>query len=227
MGWKYQVNSFLRRVMPAMDHFFPDTLVGHDHWRGGCQDPCPSFSPDDPLQCDGTTDENIRLMIQTARRTGLTIFIPAAFLWLATSSVEYILSLAHEGWTQSDLNTVVIGQRELHYLARDDVFLPLFSSHRDMSDDCRSPAACHQRRHEIIDHVQSIEEYSTADPFHKLDMTKGAPSKLCSSCRIVVEEAYLTGREKAWNELPEQFGLPSWDDLRKARDDLLADVQVP
>ena len=75
----------------------------------------------------------------------------------------------------------------------------------------------------LRDTVEQLEQdqYGTVWPFYRLDTTIGLPARLCAPCKNVVEEAYQRERAEAWDRLPETFSLPSWDELRKARDSAL------
>lgn len=167
-------------------------------------------------------DDNVELLVQTASQAGMQILLPAAFLYSSFDSIDCIFSDAYKGWSQADLRTLLTGQRKLYRIAREVVFPALFGGRRDIASNCHQPALCHLVRQSIIEEVE-IDNLGLLSPFAVLDASDGL-AELCAPCRKVLKESYQAGRAKAWEELPEQFGLPSWAELRKARDDALADT---
>lgn len=210
--------------MAVLEHFYPSTLSGRDHSvkRIDADHPKCATYADTALTHDDISDDNVKLLVQTASRAGMQILLPAAFLYSTIDSINYIFSDAYEGWSQADLRTLLTGQRKLYRIAREVVFPALFDGRRDIASNCHQPALCHNVRQSIIKEVE-IDALGLLSPFVVLDPSDDL-AELCAPCRKVLKESYQAGRAKAWEELPEQFGLPRWAELRKARDDALADT---
>ncbi|KAJ7610428.1 hypothetical protein FB45DRAFT_844566 [Roridomyces roridus] len=47
----------------------------------------------------------------------------------------------------------------------------------------------------------------------------------CAVCLVACQDEYEEGRQRVWDGLPVMFGLPSWDELRRARDADLAELE--
>ena len=57
------------------------------------------------------------------------------------------------------------------------------------------------------------------DPLQGISFTDEPACNWCESCLAHYKETYEVGRKVAWEKLPEVFGLPSWEELRKREDE--------
>lgn len=225
---KYQAARLLRRVMTRLEHFFPSTLEGHDHYVYQCTPSCAVVLKNDPARQHAhiVTHQNIIQMLQIARKTNILIFLPAVFLWASGDSVDTYLSPDNEGWTHPEIATLLRGQRHLYIAARVDVFSALYSSSRNISENCQKPEACHKARCCLIGLMELGHQYDTiVHPFDSIESCIQRPeaAELCHPCKTKILETSQHGRARAWEHLPEYFGLPDWSALRSARDELLAE----
>lgn len=221
---KYQATRLFRRVCDTLTHFYPCTLSGVDHALDCDAGACPAFIAGHPLHSgEESAERDAALLMSVAERTGMQIFLPVAFAWACLDDVDDILLNTEDGWPWPAVGALIRGQRRLDRLARTKVFAPIFATRRaspDISDACEDPPRCHKTRHHLVEQLE-LDQYGTAWPFYRLDTTIGLPARLCAPCKKVVEEAYQRERAEVWERLPEIFSLPSWDELRKARDSAL------
>lgn len=222
---KYQASRVLRRVLAILGHFFPDTLDGRKHYTISCDASCHVLARNPPL-CDDLNDHAltssaITRMVQAATDTGVLIFLPCAFLLTSEISTLRILSPEYDTWSMSNRLAVIKGQQELHRLARENVFRSVYSDARNMTPSCSSPEACHRARRWIMTQVEPGADNGT---ILFVEYVTDTLPNLCKSCMSAFWDEYSSERAKAWEELPQLFGLPSWAELRKARDDVFSDA---
>lgn len=217
---KYQALRVLRRVLVLLKYHCPDTLDGYDHWHDESvhKYDCPVVS-----RLPGTSDIHMNetfLLLKIAHNCGMQILLPATYHIARGEPAEVIVAHARDIELPNEcLHNLLAGQRKLHSLARTSVYGPLFGPNRDVSEQCKHPLDCHEARHHIIN--TEIEYH----PFRK--WIDPGLSRLCKPCRGAVMDAYRRGRAEVWVELPSVFGLPGWDALRKARDEVLGELLEP
>ncbi|KAF7370411.1 BTB domain-containing protein [Mycena sanguinolenta] len=77
----------------------------------------------------------------------------------------------------------------------------------EFDDECTDPSSCRKSRETITWDYRSFIASLIPLPFL-------AQFKLCTACRKHATEAMAAGREKMWQELPQIFDLPPWDQLK-------------
>ncbi|KAF7370403.1 BTB domain-containing protein [Mycena sanguinolenta] len=76
--------------------------------------------------------------------------------------------------------------------------------------DCTSPAICPNRREVKMNHsVKNYGIWALAELKHS-----STTSIFCAACTLHAVESCVAGRQKLWEELPEIFDLPPWDQLK-------------
>lgn len=164
-------------------------------------------------------------LLNVARTAGLLILLPAAFLLACEDSIDTILGAGSAFRDLSEINFdwLFKGQRHLFCIARSDVFSAIYSKTRDISPHCLSTNVCHTARHAIMAEFVEIEDHGTLNAFSPVDFNKPPASSLRVNCHTVFKDSYVSGRKKAWENLPADFGLPSWEDMKNARDETLSE----
>lgn len=224
---KYQTaGRLLRRTMSILEHYCPSTLAGFDHFYDTTDPTCLGGFAVGEFHEDHVTDDILTLMVQVARRTGMSILLPAAFLCAGTRSIDTLVSDKYEDWARGDLGVLLVGLRRLYTAGRTVVWPALYSARRDIADGCKAPVLCHDARHAFIRWLESDPCGTIIDVFITMESKtpRALAGKLCTSCRAVLVESYMKGRAQAWNDLPSTFGLPAWLELGKARDDILSEA---
>ncbi|KAJ7610468.1 hypothetical protein FB45DRAFT_875820 [Roridomyces roridus] len=86
------------------------------------------------------------------------------------------------------------------------------------SSGCASLDRCRPRRAEILSLLLDKEGISPMNSFPPFFWTGLFIKEFCASCHSEMRTQYEESRRRVWAELPEMFGLPSWEKLRAARD---------
>ena len=82
-----------------------------------------------------------------------------------------------------------------------------------------SSGGCFRSRHKLKAQLEVAP--ALVNPVAPLSFELGSTvATLCASCRAAVQERYEKMRQETWNRVPEAFGLPSWDEMRKREDEL-------
>ncbi|KAF7370395.1 BTB domain-containing protein [Mycena sanguinolenta] len=111
--------------------------------------------------------------------------------------------------SQTDLRRCAIGQQRL---AR-KLFQPGYTlgwARKWEFHDCTSPVTCRASRENIwTSHMEDSEVYVFLVPRYFLGRYN-----FCAACTLHATESMTVGRNKIWQELPEIFDLPPWNELR-------------
>ncbi|KAJ7610520.1 hypothetical protein FB45DRAFT_868439 [Roridomyces roridus] len=89
---------------------------------------------------------------------------------------------------------------------------------------CTKPDQCRSRRMRLLSIVTRKEALAPLGYFLSSWWEETSLEMLCNTCCREGRTQYEEGRQRIWDRLPEMFGLPSWEDLRAARE---ADVTRP
>lgn len=217
---KYQAFRVVRRVMLILDHHFPNTLSEYDHWMACNMDTnCISRT----CECD-IDAADLWPLFDVARRSGMRVLLPAAYLTAARLVPGRGEALEHvdHGLRVEQASSIIVAQRNLDHLARTRIFADLYGPNRDISAECVSPEDCHKARHRIIRDVAQHGEEVVSRPF--MDIERGSVRGLCVPCRDTFLVNHAAARKEAWEILPTLLGLGTWEELRAARSELLGEA---
>lgn len=217
LSTKYGATQLLRRITTVLDHFFSNTLLGHDHYWKHCDSSpeCSIVARHPGLVADGVTEKSMALMFQVAQQSGVLIYLPSIFLHVVEGVPEQIIH-RYTFLSNNDLVTIFNGRQQLWRMARQGVTDALFSSPGHISACCVHPDACHRARLVIMGTIEADAD-RLASPFNRLKPEDDGMSLLCQHCRRKVVLSYAKLRTLMWEQLPEQFGLPCWEELRAVR----------
>ncbi|KAJ7610477.1 hypothetical protein FB45DRAFT_1038042 [Roridomyces roridus] len=82
--------------------------------------------------------------------------------------------------------------------------------------------ACHTKRARTLDAVLVQKAISPLAYFPPVLWTGLLREHFCPNCLAESRREYDDSRRRLWDELPEMFGLPSWEELKAAREADLA-----
>ncbi|KAJ7142129.1 hypothetical protein C8R43DRAFT_1016403 [Mycena crocata] len=86
-------------------------------------------------------------------------------------------------------------------------------------DGCESPLPCRALRLDTIDDLGR--ELIRASPFDALDVWTLDDwenlGDLCDTCLRVLKDTHQSARQKFWDELPQIYGLPPWEELERVK----------
>lgn len=213
----------LRRVVLLLEHHFPSTLKDYEHFLRESEYSCSATSRKLCKPAPISDRDTVRLL-STARNIGLQILMPAAFLLLSEASIMQILEEGSDIRQLSQTNFVCLlkGQRKLYRIAREEVFVLLYSNPQDLSSLCKTTKNCNSARHDIVrDHVE-VDAFGTLSAFTAISFDRASAAALCRFCKEVFKSSYTDRQGRAWETLPAQFDLPSWEEMRRTRDELLS-----
>ncbi|KAJ7612136.1 hypothetical protein FB45DRAFT_1037063 [Roridomyces roridus] len=93
----------------------------------------------------------------------------------------------------------------------------------DIGEDCTDVVACAKARLAAMSAMQESNEENLCIPLDTWDVQAWRPleDELCDACLPVLKKTYRAARQALWNRLPEMYGLPPWEDLRKMKLDAI------
>lgn len=223
---KYLADRVLKRILPVLEHDFPSTLSGWDH-LGECECCVRIRHMCFAEPCEFPSDEDLLLMLQVAATTGMTIFLPAVYLFLCLQPSETLLTnKTYDALSRAELQTLMLGQRHLYTIVREDTFSTLFNvvDSQSISAQCLDPASCDITRRQIISEVIEIDRAGTLHALCRFYFQDLPARTLCKYCAGEVFSDNAPKRAMTWDALPAQFYLPPWTELRASRGSLLAEA---
>ncbi|KAJ7610472.1 hypothetical protein FB45DRAFT_875825 [Roridomyces roridus] len=135
-------------------------------------------------------------------------------------TVDDLMSEAFEVQLSSSLLRTCLSARTLLLFAQGkDTFRFL---REPPSSECSSPEQCRIRPARILSFSLARKRISPLAYFPPPLWTELLNQHFCPSCLTEARREYEDSRRRVWDQLPEIFGLPSWDELKAARDADLA-----
>nr|GAT56153.1 predicted protein [Mycena chlorophos] len=116
--------------------------------------------------------------------------------------------------TPTDVSRVVLATQKLHNAQ----FRPgyaLSGLHESPTDQCSSVQSCTEVRFCFLQQLV-IGDTLFLDPFTFPEELDALSRSFCAGCVKNIIEKVKAGRQRAWDELPSFFSLPSWDELRQS-----------
>jgi len=158
-----------------------------------------------------------------AKETNVATLLPTALYLCADSQeIDYILDglNSHDGqhieleWP--DKRACLRAREALALDLRSRVFA--FLTGQLALSGCRSMERCDSMR---LRWLQSVESSLGSGIFSVQFPWGQFRAGVCDYCFTASQAHYRSERAKLWDELPQKFGLPSWDNLTRAVSDLL------
>lgn len=155
-----------------------------------------------------------------ARDSDALLLLPASLLSLYSAGMDIIVDAGSAGSLKPVNRDVVLKAiPKMWSLGKELTFEPLFSDLLHLSRQCTlSSGGCARVRHKIKAQLEVAS--ALLNPVAVVSFRPGSTaSGLCTSCLKVVQERYDKVRLEAWDKLPEAFGLPSWEEMRKREEE--------
>ena len=203
LSTKYEISVLREKVATILSRYYPTTLADFD-------------------RLDKVA--SIRFCIAAVnlgRETNLLHILPAAFYFVALLGVEKIAKGMNEDrLSDAEFRVCIIGRDKLCEATRTITYEPLCNrEHGSLNPSCTSD---HQRCAQKATNTALLTIYST-EPFFAnpealmtlddwQDINWG---DICTECMEYFQELNADGRPAVWRELPQYFGLGSWEALTK------------
>ncbi|KAK7052491.1 hypothetical protein R3P38DRAFT_3306203 [Favolaschia claudopus] len=222
MSRKYEVDELKKRALAHLSQAHPTTL---EDWEN--VDELPSWKTESS-DSDGNIDQNV-VTVSVARQVGATWILPTAFYRMCQDSVEESFVM-NDALDASDTVNLIKGLRFLETTGVSDVlaFLNIVLLYKSC---CTGPSTFERAwgLQKIAAHLRTLAALQLcADgtqvmPFElwSADDWKEMGSYTCKHCISEMKKVHSRRCQKLWEELPEIFGLPSWEELRKMKAEAL------
>lgn len=214
MSSKYEAHGLRAQILEYLQPYFPTTLEG---WWAKKR----SFSARTPFSEKGAI-----IALANAAEHAAPHLLPAAFLQLN----RYFET--HGQWHIGELNGAPValhpslmvafwsGRKRLGKLTEAVVYPRMLRCMPDDSDVIRQRwYECEPGRAATVRRLQRVNG-CIMNPFEfSKDKPAWDPMWFCAICLENLEHDYRVGTRQVWQQLPEVFGLPSWDVLLEQEKD--------
>ncbi|KAF8216743.1 hypothetical protein K438DRAFT_1953648 [Mycena galopus ATCC 62051] len=203
LGHKYDFKDLADLAVARLTSEYPTTLEEYDALTGTLQ----TITSYHGVYFD---------LVALARENNIVLALPCLY-WsvVKTTSLDDLFSTIEkaDGTVASllpiDLRRCVMGQQRL--LLKQ--FLPGYTlewaREWKFHDECRLPSKCSASREALVRKALERAEVRALTVPSRLNK-----DKFCPACMRRIEECITAGRKKIWEELPQLFDLPPWDELR-------------
>ncbi|KAJ6630402.1 hypothetical protein B0H10DRAFT_1939161 [Mycena sp. CBHHK59/15] len=217
---KYQVDYLRRRALVHLSSAFHTTLTSYDA-RDSESSPTPSF----PVS-DLTAYDHI-VVIELAREVEALWLLPYGFYILAASFDEELVNRTlYDGinmlLSEADAKSFIRGSHRQNDDATGKVLRFLHFPPRIQG--CTGAHNCAISRLDVLEvmRVDRTENHSIPLDIWNSDDWE-LLSDLCGTCLISLTRTHQEARQEFWDQLPEMYGLPGWDELKQMKKSALED----
>ncbi|KAJ7684264.1 hypothetical protein DFH06DRAFT_2756 [Mycena polygramma] len=220
---KYGVDHLRRRALIHLSSAFPTTLAKWD--AGGYEIPFDSSRPVSGIESWEAPDGWTYLMstAQLAREIDAPWILPGVFYDLAVGYTELGRDIFHGGiykgvsvaLTAEDQQSFALGLSTQMATTNADIlrflFDPLDIEGCSTSRKCltKRMRAMQRNRHNLFDPSGPLTIWDEDE----WDFLNG----LCSACLPILKKTHEDARQKFWDQLPEIYGLPDWEELERLK----------
>ncbi|ESK92286.1 hypothetical protein Moror_4684 [Moniliophthora roreri MCA 2997] len=207
LSTKYQVDYLRQRVYRVLSELYPTTL---EEWDAR-----------DAFVNLETFEARPFAVFLLAKETNLPTLLPAALYLCADSQdIGFILDgLPSIDNTHIELDwpdkKACIRARETLSIALRTRLFAFLTGQMDFPG-CHRTSMCNNTRWKWLQGVEASlgsGVFSVSFPWAQYQ------SGVCDSCHRLSRDHYVAERQKLWDELPVLFGLPTWEELRRAVQD--------
>ncbi|KAJ7073992.1 hypothetical protein C8F01DRAFT_5919 [Mycena amicta] len=227
LSHKYEVAGLRRRALVHLSSRFRTTILQHDDLADSSWPASDSelWEINPQLSDVGTWKEPkstyLVSVIALAREVGALWVLPAAFYHLTTDIVGYrVGGMGDEG---KDTSLSLHDQANLARGSDAQMkaafgITQLFQNPRH-TKGCASPDNCLTGRLDLVEDSQEMFADYLRDPLevwiegHWADYEE----RLCKVCVSAIKENIADARCSFWDDLPDVYGLPSWEELGKMK----------
>lgn len=205
MGTKYMVEPLRQESKYLLQKAFPNNF--------------PRYSPFVPNVFHKQPSDLMFFIevLNLAEETSLQIIIPAALYSIAKQPVKTVLEGvtetdgSHFGLSASNLERWLIGRDEIAAAWRTDIYAWLHME----NPLCTYAERCRVERLEIIRRFYPVPFVHLFEPWCDETWER---TDICRACITEGRANYMEAQMRIWERLPAIYGLPSWEELRKAAD---------
>ncbi|KAJ6500845.1 hypothetical protein C8R45DRAFT_979321 [Mycena sanguinolenta] len=231
LSHKYEVNYLRRRALVHLSSGFPADLPEVDRLGADTLRPSWGITSTLPLTADIPPPPDLWIsIIQLAREVDALWILPDAFYQLAnvcSSGRDILASIKPAVFnrrsaqlSEADQTGFMNGYCAQINIGASDVMR--FLHEPSLIEGCLCPENCMSIRLDAIDmvrHNRTFPKYK-ADPLMLWCEADDDWSRVSDSCDICIEAMKRThrdARQAFWDQLPQMYGLPAWDELKKMK----------
>ncbi|KAJ7257556.1 hypothetical protein B0H12DRAFT_1049457 [Mycena haematopus] len=205
LSHKYNVGYLHHR---ALKHLTRYDLVSTYLWR---RDLC-SFPA-----CNASTPRELLIIIKAITEVRAAWLLPAAYYDAFVAGAHLLPLTAIEGH-ESIVRTLVVGS---HKIVSNTAQISAFTS-VTAGALCTDARSCANVRGNYLANLLQALSNGVVSPIHYYSRSGyRANSALCDACFTASLPAYNAAMSTFWDELPAYFGLPSWAELNRMKQDAL------
>ncbi|KAF7291170.1 BTB domain-containing protein [Mycena indigotica] len=201
LSHKYDVQFLRRRALQHLDTGYPTSLAVYE------------ISGTETFSSDGLDDS--LLTIRVASEVGASWVLPTAFYFLCYSDMRDILNSPQ--WpllSPVDQETTIVSYTKQRLAC--PPILPFLRI--PFVEGCTSLKECDDYR---VQNLANVHNWNISDPLGSYRDWTPFENLICAYCLKQAEEYHRQARRKLWDELPEIYGLPSWEELERAKAEAL------
>ncbi|KAK7050712.1 BTB domain-containing protein [Favolaschia claudopus] len=213
LSHKYEVHSLRKRALVHISAGHPTSLEAYDAWE---QEPQPAWLLE-------AIDRNEALLPILARQLSIPWILPIAFYHDCKHMSERCILKSPQ--SLEDKTLVITACRTLEGTAVSEMLNFLWADDEPEDEDCVSPIRCMVSRTGMRRIAEGRRERSTATaPIFPLEIWRPEDWDalfVCGPCLASMKDAYEGARKAFWDDLPDMFDLPPWDELEKLKAEAL------
>ncbi|KAF7353921.1 BTB domain-containing protein [Mycena venus] len=226
LSHKYGVDYLRRRALVHLSSAYQTTLSECDDssYYGDESDPsCPASLirswewPDDPAY--------YLVSVHLAREVDAPWILPYAFYCLASAYPRKLGVAVYHGavyngvsitLSMQDQQTLVLGHTKQNASSAVDILR--FLSYPPKLKGCASPEKCFSERLQAMENNRENLRLSCGHPLGLWDDDEWEwLENLCPACLAALKKTHENARQAFWDELPEIYALPSWEELENLK----------
>ncbi|KAF7370405.1 BTB domain-containing protein [Mycena sanguinolenta] len=194
LGRKYEFRDLLHSAAARVTGEYPTTLAAYDAMS--------TFKTIEDY--DGIDFDMVTLLSENNILSSLPL---AYYCAVQMTPIETFLDRAC--FSQVDLRRCVIGQKRLFLKQFQPGYTFGWARKWDFHDNCTSPVVCRISREDFLAvYMEDCDILALAEPKCLRAF------KFCAPCTRHATASIAAGRKKIWDELPQMFDLPPWDQLK-------------
>ncbi|KAJ7364925.1 hypothetical protein DFH08DRAFT_731493 [Mycena albidolilacea] len=204
LAHKYDVSFLRRRALEHLGPIYPTRLSAYDRPGTGTK-----FA--DRLGRGLAT-------VSTAMEVGALWLLPVSYYSICTCKLEDIMD--HPRWIalgEKERKTCLIGyQAQLRHHPK---ILNFLCIPKHENEDCLNWMTCNTIRLTLSFHLNPQLGSELNRPLDLWSEGNWAPMAegVCAVCVSESKTLHTTARQECWDQLPEMFGLPGWEELEQMR----------
>jgi hypothetical protein len=202
LSHKYDVPYLRRRALEYLGTLFPTTLRRYDTRK------------ENLIATDVYTSYRLIMPLEVATEVGAPWLLPVAYYELCTQEISWIIS--EPGWKdlgEQERDVCLIGHSaQARYSPN---ILGFLTISKDSDADCDDWVECNRLR------LQFASSYNWSEMTWPLDgaerWTEMDELGICETCIEEAKAIHAVARQTFWDQMPQMFSLPGWEELEEMR----------